>query len=1055
MTTQELIALGAISIAVVLALSATRAFLPPSPRRRWLVGAVLVAGVCGLAAVVAAYHSDSVRNIWRHVSFQSPLALSLLLLIPLVVRLSYRSLAPLGEARRVVAVILRSTVLALLVLALARFSWVSWSHDLSVIVAVDVSDSVPVDQRAEARRWIEEKLLSKPPDDRAGLIYFAAEPWLEVPPVPYLELMDPETQLDRTATNIAAAIRLAQASFPDDTARRILLVTDGNETAGDAIQAAAAAAADGIPIDVYPILYRYDNDVAVERVIIPPNVPVGETVRIRVLLKTRRESTGTLRVYVRTRDSETLIAERRVRIQRQLPGQQEIIHAEDVLFRVEQPGFYRFTAEFSPDDPSLDRTAQNNALSSFTNVRAKARVLIAGAEENETAFLARVLSEEDFEVTTTSPGNLPSAVTELASYDLVVLNNVPATLLAGEDARADYIGTRQMEALERAVHDAGTGLVVIGGPDSYGAGGYDDTPLEEALPVDMDVPALKIVPKGALVCIFHASEMPRGNYWQKVVAKEAIRVLSPRDEVGVVAWRGMTAWIHPLQPAGDKRLVLQRIDRMTPGDMPDADPGLRLAHAALKKSTAMQKLIIMISDFDPTAPRNATVQQLIRDRIPVTCVAVATHGGTGANWAPQVAKQTGGRFYNVQDPRALPRIFFREARTVARSLIFERETPWKPLVAALTTPVADLDPDSLPPIYGYVTTTAKTSELVQVPIVSTLPLADQPTPILAHWRYGLGKSVAFTSDLAARWCRLWPGWTGYRQFWTRILRWAIRELENEALRIHTRLEDGKLIVAADALAPDGSPLNFADVVARVVTPRLESHELRLTQVGPGRYEGEIEGLTDMGSYLVSAAASHPRTGIIQSVTGVSVPYPEEYSFLESNELVLASIATITGGQLINPSQGDVDPFRRDFEPRHTYRSLWQSLLLAAAVVFFLDVLNRKIVLSLAPLREWHRRRREAQRELDERLQRLRRRKQAATERWKPVRTEVPPERPVQPVQPVTSSTRPSSTQTSTFAPPRERADEDLTRRLLEAKKRALRHRKHPTSPDESPRKEDD
>ena len=1053
---REALTVIAVAAAAALLWSLVRLLVANRTARRWLSVAIVGAAVATLAVALLGRSYHQILELFHSLSIRRPVALVLLLAVPPAVWLSFRSLAPLGQGRRIAAILLRSAVLVILVLALAQLAYVQRSDELSVIFAIDLSDSVPVDLRLRARQWIEQVLLDKPPEDRVGFVYFASEPYLHMPPVTYAEVSDPEARVDTTATDIAAAIRLARASFPEDTARRIVLVTDGNETKGDAIREAMAAAADGIPIDVFPILYQYENDVAVDRVLTPSTATAGETIRIRVLLKSLSETAGTLRVFARSGKGDVLIEERHVQLRRSRPDQREIVHAEDVLFRVEEPRFYRFIAQFSPDDPKQDRSPQNNALASYVYVRGKARVLLAGSDEDNTNFLRTVLEREKFAVEVVGPGAVPSDAAVLAGYDLIVLNNVPAALgTSDEELPEAALNERQMRAIERTVHDAGTGLVVIGGPDSYGAGGYDDTPLEKALPVNMEIPGLKLLPRGALVCIFHASEMARGNYWQKVVAKQTIRALSPRDEIGVIAWRGITAWVHPLQPAGNKRRVLARIDRMVPGDMPDADPGLRMAGGALAASSATYKLIIVISDFDPAPPRPQTVQWLVRHRIKVTCVAVATHGGAGATWATDLAKRTGGRFYHVVDPRALPRIFFREAMRVARNLIFERSTPWKPSVVALTEPIADVNPADLHPISGYVSTTPKTSELVAVPIVSTLPLPSNPAPILAHWRYGLGKSVAFTSDLGTRWCRAWTRWAGYRQFWARILRWALREMRSQEVQISTRVVGDRLIVTADVTDTNGDLLDHADVVARVVTPELKSYEVRLTQVGPGRYEGEIAGIEEMGSYLVTAAATHPQIGTVQAATGVSVPYSAEYALLESNRVVLNAIATVSGGQLIDPTRPTTDVFRRDFEPRTTHRPLWETLLLVAAVLFFADVLNRKIAFSTAPLQEWHRRRREAARELERRLEQLKERKKTVRRKWLEIHSKAAPSTE-EPVVSRIATSREGPRQTAaepTTAVEVEAEPDELTRRLLEAKRRALSSRRHTGSSERSPTEE--
>ncbi len=1071
----ELLREGVILLVLLLAAAAAIALLRrrlTGPAVPWLSASLVLLTLAAVSGTVWHYHGETLRAFVARLSVDRPWWLLALGVLPVLGYWSHRSLAPLGPGRRVVALLLRGLVVSLLVLALAGLNWLIPSDRLAVLFVIDVSRSIPREQLRRAQRWVDSQLAAKPAEDLAGVVYFAGVPRLEIPPVEYAELRDPEGDVADEATDIAAALRLAQAAFPDGAARRIVLVTDGNETTGDALIAAQASASDQIPIDVFPIRYRYRSEVMVDRVLVAPQAHVGEALRVRVVLRATEPVSGTLRLYARGGGRQFLVGEKPVRLVRVAGTTGDIVHAEDFIFDVTEPQFYEFLAQFEPDDPAADRIAANNTLTSFSYVRGQAKVLLVAREPKEANLLQQVLAAEQFEVRLIRPPELPARHSELYAYDLVVLNDVPLTdvqLDAGGNVISEYaITDAQLTAIERAVHDLGTGLVCIGGPHSFGAGGYNDTPLERALPVTMDVPGLKVVPNGALVCIFHASEMPRGNFWQKVIAKEAIRVLGPRDEIGVIAWRGITSWIHPLQPAGNKRVVLARVDTMVPGDMPDFDPGLRLALRALRQSKAMLKHIIVISDGDPTPPTPQVIQGLRQNKITVTAVAVATHGGTGRGTMRDLARLTGGRFYDVVNPRTLPRIFQKEARVVARSLIYERPTPWQPTVRVLTDPLTGLAPEQLPGITGYVTTTAKESELVEVPIVSRVPLPDQPAPILAHWRYGVGKSVAFTSDAGARWTKLWLNWPGVRQFWGQIFRWATRELRSDNFRITAHHEDGRLRIVADVLDEQKTPVNFANVVARVISPSLKSAEVKLRQVAPGRYEGSLEA-TEEGSYFIGAVALVPGKGPVQTVSGLTVPYSQEYAFLESNEVILQSVASITGGLLVEPAEAQsarYSAFRHDLPPQIRARPLWPWLLFLAACLFLADVANRKIAFSLEPIRRWRaeyreRRRRELARR-DERLERLRRRKQELTAQWEQLKQ--PPPASVPELEPAESIRPAASTPTTTTAPDirsphaetpagqtqQEELSESYTQRLLAAKRKVWESRGSLRPPSEHP-----
>jgi hypothetical protein len=327
-----------------------------------------------------------------------------------------------------------------------------------------------------------------------------------------------------------------------------------------------------------------------------------------------------------------------------------------------------------------------------------------------------------------------------------------------------------------------------------------------------------------------------------------------------------------------------------------------------------------------------------------------------------LATQTKGRFYNVTSPRALPRIYQKETRMISRPLIFERGQPWAPILAGSTEPVQGL-PNSYPGITGLVLTSLKENELVECPLQSPEPKG-QVNPLLAHWNYGLGRSVAFTSDAGFKWTTGWQNWDHYAAFWSQVIRWSMRPTDNGNLSMTLRREDGKVKVLVDALDKRQQFLNFLQIQGAVVRPdsavsspdkNPNENQLQLVQTAPGRYEATIENAEARGNYFVSLAYKGPdgSKGIVSS--GVSVPYSEEYKELRSNQDELESLARITGGSVYDwKTRNDVidlpatvknnNPFRRDemTKPASGYQDIWPQLLAAAAFVFLTDVGVRRL-----------------------------------------------------------------------------------------------------------------
>ena len=278
-------------------------------------------------------------------------------------------------------------------------------------------------------------------------------------------------------------------------------------------------------------------------------------------------------------------------------------------------------------------------------------------------------------------------------------------------------------------------------------------------------------------------------------------------------------------------------------------------------------------------------------------------------------------------------------------------------------------PEELPAITGLVLTSPKENELVEIPIVSPLP-AGQLNPVLAHWTYGLGRSVAFTSDAGRRWAKAWPDWQSYAAFWSQVIRWSMRPADRGNLTLNVRREQGRIKVVVDALDKNNEFLNFLQIQGNVVNPDLKSAPVELVQTAPGRYEATIENAEASGNYFVNLGYRGPDKvqGVIS--TGVSVPYSDEYRELRSNPTTLETLASLTDGQVVSwksPPDGRVDlphrrggdHFRRDpslINPR-SFAALWPTLLWLAACLFLGDVAVRRIALDVdwikqAAVNEW-------------------------------------------------------------------------------------------------------
>ncbi len=616
-------------------------------------------------------------------AFDRPWYLLLLAVLPVLWWFSYRSLAGLGRVRRWVAIALRSLVLTAVICALAEGQWVRKSDRLTVFYLLDQSLSITPDEDEAMLRYVKSAIRKQRgihPEDRAGVIVFGRDGAIEIPPLEEEpDMPKVESLVDREYTNIAGAMKLAEASFPHDAAKRIVIVTDGNENVGDALAQGRGLAEAGVSIDVVPIHARSRAEVAVEKLSLPPDVRRGQPFDLRVVLNNTTPATeggdgtvsGRLQIMRKAGEQEQLLAEERITLP---PGKRVFTIRE----QIESPDFYNYEARFVPDRPQDDTMPQNNQASTFTHVRGSGQVLLIEnfEQKGEYDLLAARLRAQNLEVIvrSSSPEDLFADLGQLQPFDTVLLADVPR----------EHFSDNQINMLVRNTQNLGSGLVMLGGPNSFGAGGWNNTPLEEVMPVDFQIKNAKVVPIGALALLMHACEIPDANHWEKVIAREAIKTLGSQDYCGILHWSGTQSWLWG-KPAGmmkvgpNKNQMLARLDRMTPGDMPDFEPGMTMARDAFKKLTdAAVKHMIIISDGDPSAPSNGVINSLKAMQVKVSTVAIGAHGPAESGLLKKIANQTGGSYYAVNNPKMLPRIYQKEARRVARPLIFERKAGFAP-----------------------------------------------------------------------------------------------------------------------------------------------------------------------------------------------------------------------------------------------------------------------------------------------------------------------------------------------------------------------------------------
>jgi uncharacterized membrane protein len=868
--------------------------------------------------------------------FADPLwLLALLALLPVVYWWKTSRVAG-SPLRRWVSLALRSALILALVLALAGTRLVWFSDGICVVFVLDQSQSVPGAARDVARERIQNEIQKMTKDDQFVIVEFAGDAILESVPSPKGPMPPAAKVADPGRTDIARALRLAMASFPPDRQKRIVLFSDGNQNNGDALKEARIAAANMVDVDVLLISAPPGHEVMVDQLVVPPHVRKDAQFVVRALINSDTAQTAQL---VITRDG-SLLDPLTVQLK---PGENVIDIPQDGL---SDGGFHQFQVTVQPDRPQDDTFAANNTGYAFTQVDAPGKVLLIDANPAGD-HLYDALRRAGISVQQGGVGALPSTVKDYGPYDSVILDNVNA-----------YNLTRvQMTQLERWVKEMGGGLVLVGGDDSFGPGGYKGTPLEDVAPVDMDVKREKHVASLAIVVVMDKSGSmgapidASGTEKMSLAdegAVQVIKLLDPSDSAMIGAVDTEVQWVGPakllpMTPGNKSRLIDDTRTVVSGGGGIYCETALAHAYDLINAPgvDAMAKHVIMFADTQDSEQQENCVQMardnFARHGVTTSVIGMGDKTDPDSPFQQDVARAGHGRWDASSNVMALPRLFAKDAFLVSRQAFVEKKegiTPTlhpSPLLEGFESAGA-AGGAGVPKIYGYVGTTLKPR--------ATLAMhgLEADDPVLAHWSIGLGKCVAYTSDTGDRWGRDWAAWNGYSKFWAQVVRWVSRGTLSNGVATSTVIDgsDGHIVV--EASDSTGRPINNLQLKADVISPdqTAASKNVPLEQIGPGRYQGRFTA-SQRGTYLVSVADA--KTNDPVGVGGGVLSYPPEYRDLKPNAALMTAMAEATGGKQLSNLDGVFAPKP---EPVRTFWPLWQTLLVVIASGLLADVAWRRL-----------------------------------------------------------------------------------------------------------------
>lgn len=811
----------------------------------------------------------------------------LLLIPPAAVSLWWlqrRSLRSMTAARRRALLAVRTALVALLLIALAGPAWNRTTNQQAVIFILDHSQSLGQRGMTAACDRARQLAAELPADTYVGVVsagnttVVAHAPSLDRPEI----APDPALlEKDGGQTDLAAAVSLATGLFPPGTARRLILVGDGQETRGDLEAAAREAALMGVVIDAAPVAGQPRPDVRVVRLASNKSRShEGAGIELRADIESSLAGKGLLRLFengieVESRPIALEVGQQLSETFRRSPEQRNLY-----TYRVRVEGF------------ADDTIVENNEAMTLVDVRGRPLLLCIEGEPDQARWLSEAMTREGIRLEMRAAEAFPRTLQELGGYDGVVLSDIPAHKL----------GERSMTMIRDYVEKLGGGLCMIGGKNSFGVGGYYRTAIEDVLPVKMKAPDKEEKFATALALVLDRSGSMTGQKVEicKSAAIATVELLSAKDYVCVVAFDSNPHWVVPMTSASSKGTIASQIATINADGGTNIYPAMTVAREALAAVKTKVKHMIVLTDGQTEGQGyQELAAQMHSEGMTISTVGIGQDADV--NLLQTIAAAGGGKFYETLDPTTLPRIFTQDAMTHMGRLI--REESFTPRQVERHPMLKGLPTDQAPALLGYVKTTRKAT--AQVPLVT-----DLGDPLLAHWQFGLGKVTAFTSDAKSRWAALWiTGWPSYGPFWAQVLRETARKPQSQFMDIRLEEKGEQTDIEVDLLEDAAHFKNDAAVTADVYFVPAGSlgsamepvAQVPLEQTGPGRYRAHFAP-REAGVYLVRARAGAQvvSAGLVHNPSG-------EAATGQVNGRLLSAVTELTGGTLLDAADAPLPP----------------------------------------------------------------------------------------------------------------------------------------------------
>lgn len=794
---------------------------------------------------------------------------------------------------------IRLVIFALLIFALTTPQVLLPIKGETVIFLADRSASIGADE--ESLAWVENSVSNKKSEDQYAVAAFGKNVVLEQNLGRDSDVVSQfNGKADESQTNLEAGLQFAASLVPRDSAGRIVLLSDGNETSGRSLEMAPVLKNRQIEVDHVLLETASGEDASISDLSVPASLYLGEEAPITVEVTSNSSKKADIRLSINHKE----ILKESVQVH-------EGKNIYTFSHKAETAGLTVYKAEIAAEQ---DTFAENNEMNSVVNVKGAPKVLIVQGKES--GNIEELLEDSGLEADTVLPEKLPTVLSGYLQYQSIIFNNVPATV----------ISENQMNLMEKAVKEFGTGFLMFGGEESFGLGGYFKTPIEKLLPVEMDIKGKKEMPSLGLVLVMDRSGSMAGNKIElaKEAAARSVELLPEEDTLGFIAFDDRPWEILETEPLKDKKKAIDKIRSITPGGGTEIFTSLEQAYRELEDLKLQRKHIILLTDGQSAADGDYEILIESGKEKNITLSTVALGQDADRALLEDLADMGSGRFYDVTDSSVIPSILSRETVMATRTYI--EDSPFYPSIQ----PYPDwsvLFDKSVPQMNAYIATTAKTRS--QVPVLSK-----KEDPVLAEWQYGMGRTIAFTSDFSGKWSGDWARWEKWPIFINQLVTKTLPQYDSEPYRVSVEKRNGSTILSLESANSKTLPIETS-----IVSETGEQIEANTRIIAPGKYEAIMP--ENAGMYFLNIKQTDHNGNVHIHQTGFTVPYSDEYLQKGANKEHLEELSKLTGGKEL---ENEKESFRPIMNSASTKQPISEWLILAAFLLFFTEIAIKRFSL---------------------------------------------------------------------------------------------------------------